>query len=70
MDQCQTGDLMKHLIIDSREHENYLQLDLQYDNPHHFNGIGTHIGSGETFQIIEGEGAGLILIISLILNFI
>ena len=38
-----------------REHENYLKLDLKYDGPHKFSGIGTHLGSGETFEIIEGE---------------
>merc|ERR1711937_49128 len=43
------------IINGNKEHENYLQLDLRYDDPHHFSGVGTHIGSGETFQIIEGE---------------
>ena len=38
-----------------REHENYLKLELKYDGPHKFSGIGTHLGSGETFEIIEGE---------------
>ena len=38
-----------------REHENYLKLDLKYDGPYKFSGIGTHLGSGETFEIIEGE---------------
>jgi len=39
----------------NKEHENYLKLDLKYDGPYKFSGIGTHLGSGETFEIIEGE---------------
>ena len=38
-----------------REHENYLKLELKYDGPYKFSGVGTHLGSGETFEIIEGE---------------
>ena len=32
-----------------------MKLDLKYDGPYKFSGIGTHLGSGETFEIIEGE---------------
>merc|ERR1712227_599488 len=39
----------------NKEHENYLKLYLKYDGPYKFSGIGTHLGSGETFEIIEGE---------------